>query len=141
MEEEPFSDPVEPERQNRSEPRYVTDTMADIPLHVISENSSSERRITPSWTISQLRAKLEPITGVPPSSQRITLETSTGDKINIEAADEENTRLSRFPLVAYAELQVGKVAAGLAHPAFTPLPGHIKDEGLGYSNHVLSIRV
>ncbi|KAK5997006.1 Cell polarity protein alp11 [Cladobotryum mycophilum] len=39
--------------------------MADVPLQVISDYASSERRITPSWTISQLKAKLEHITGIP----------------------------------------------------------------------------
>jgi tubulin-specific chaperone B len=82
--------------------------MADIPLQVISENSSSERRITPSWSISTLRAKLEPITGVPPSSQSITLKTATGDRVNIEAPNEDDTYLARFPLAPYAELHVSE---------------------------------
>lgn len=81
--------------------------MADVPLQVISDNAASERRITPSWTISQLRAKLEPITGIPPSSQRLSLKTSTGSgKIAIEAADEDNVQLFSFPLAPYAELHV-----------------------------------
>jgi len=48
-------------------------TAGDIPLRITSENSSSERRMTPSWTIGQLKAKLEPITGIPPLSQKLTL--------------------------------------------------------------------
>ena len=86
--------------------------MADVPLQVISENSSSERRITPSWSISQLKAKLEPVTGVPPRSQRLFLKTSGQDKIAIEGPNEDTTYLSTFPLVAYAELQV---CSGLAN--------------------------
>ncbi|KAK7755899.1 hypothetical protein SLS62_002186 [Diatrype stigma] len=80
--------------------------MADIPLQVISEATSSERRITPSWSISQLRTRLEPITGVPPHSQRISLKTASNGTIPIEAADEDHTYLSAFPLAAYAELHV-----------------------------------
>lgn len=80
--------------------------MADIPLQVFSENAASERRITPSWTIGQLKAKLEPITGVPPLSQKLSLKSAGGEKIAIEAADEENTRLASFPLTPYAELHV-----------------------------------
>ena len=80
--------------------------MADVALQVVSDNSGSERRISPSWTIGHLKARLEPITGVPPLSQKLSLKTSDGQVIPIEASDEENTRLSAFPLVAYAELRV-----------------------------------
>ncbi|KAI1418143.1 CAP Gly-rich domain-containing protein [Hypoxylon sp. FL1857] len=80
--------------------------MADIPLQVISENSSSERRITPSWSITQLKRKLEPVTGIPPSSQRISLKTASKETIAVEAADEDTTLLSNFPLSAYAELHI-----------------------------------
>ncbi len=81
----------------------------DIPLLVTSDNSSSERRITPSWSIAQLKAKLEPITGIPPSSQKISLRVgSLGQDggVPVEAADEENTTLMGFPLAPYAELHV-----------------------------------
>ncbi|KAH9908093.1 CAP-Gly domain-containing protein [Xylariomycetidae sp. FL2044] len=80
--------------------------MADIPLQIVSENSSSERRITPSWSISQLRSKLEPITGIPPSAQRISLTIASKQTICIEAVDEDATSLSKFPLFAYAELHI-----------------------------------
>lgn len=80
--------------------------MADVPLIVISENSSSERRITPSWTISQLKTKLEPVTGIPSSSQKIFLKTSIHDKTPIEGDDEDTIHLTNFPLSAYAELHV-----------------------------------
>ncbi len=80
--------------------------MADVPLIVISDNVSSERRITPSWTIGQLKTKLEPITGVPPSSQRLSLKTAVGESIPIESADEDSTHLTNFPLSPYAELHV-----------------------------------
>jgi hypothetical protein len=85
--------------------------MADVPLQVISENSSSERRITPSWTVSQLKAKLEPITGIPPSSQTVFLKTSANERVPIAAADEDGTRLTNFPLSAYAELHVSEALA------------------------------
>ncbi|KAI8634135.1 CAP Gly-rich domain-containing protein [Xylariaceae sp. FL1651] len=80
--------------------------MADVPLLVTSENSSSERRITPSWSISQLKNKLEPITGIPPSCQHLKLKTSTNETIAIEAANEDLAFLSNFPLSPYAVLQV-----------------------------------
>ena len=80
--------------------------MADVPLHVISENAAAERRITPAWTISQLKTKLESMTGVPPSSQVLVLKTSAGGAIPVEAHDEDNVYLSSFPLHPYAELHV-----------------------------------
>jgi len=80
--------------------------MADVPLLVISDNSSSERRITPSWTISQLRTKLEPVTGIPPSAQRMTYRAPGRDAVPVEAHDEDATFMSSFGLVPYAELHV-----------------------------------
>lgn len=80
--------------------------MADVPLLVISENATSERRITPSWTVSQLKTKLEVMTGVPPASQRLFLKTTAKENVAIEAADEEATHVSAFPLHPYAELHV-----------------------------------
>lgn len=86
-----------------------TNTMADVPLLVISEYASSERRITPSWTIFQLKTKLEPVTGIPPSCQRLSLKQSSGaEKIPIEAADDDAVHLSSFPLAPYAELHVSQ---------------------------------
>ena len=86
-------------------------TTHDIPMLIFSDNSHSERRITPSWTIGQLKLKLEAVTGVPPQSQRLTLGTGAS-AIPIEAADEENTQLSGFPLAPYAELYVGHLYSG-----------------------------
>ncbi|KAK1639483.1 CAP-Gly domain-containing protein [Colletotrichum phormii] len=91
--------------------------MADVPLHVISDNSSSERRITPSWTITQLRSKLEPITGIPPSSQRISLKTASAT-VPIEASDEDSAYLTAFPLAPYAELHVVDTRPAGARPNF-----------------------
>ncbi|KAI6354468.1 hypothetical protein MCOR25_008583 [Pyricularia grisea] len=93
--------------------------MADVSLHIVSENSASERRITPSWTIATLKTKLEPITGIPPSCQRLSLKTATGDAIAIEAADEEATTLAGFPLTPYSELNVIDTRPPNARPNFT----------------------
>lgn len=57
-------------------------TAVDIPLTITvpsdtkNPNNSpplvrAERRVTPSWTLSELKAKLEPVTGVPASSQSL----------------------------------------------------------------------
>jgi tubulin-folding cofactor B len=81
-------------------------TAGDIPLLVTSENSSSERRITPSWTIGQLKARLEPVTGIPPLSQKLTLKFGSDQAVPIEAVDEGNTQLATFSLAPYAEIHV-----------------------------------
>lgn len=87
--------------------------MADVPLQVISENAAAERRITPSWTISILKTKLETVTGIPPGSQRLSLKLPGQDKVFIEANDEDNTLVSNWALAPYAELHVSET-----RPAF-----------------------
>jgi hypothetical protein len=79
---------------------------ADVPLLIVSSNSSSERRISPSWSIAQLKARLEPITGVPASCQQLSLRVGSQDAVPLIAADEEQTRLAAFPLQPYAEITV-----------------------------------
>jgi hypothetical protein len=81
-------------------------TAHDIPLQISSENASAERRITPSWSVAQLKTKLEPVTGIPPSSQRLTLKLPGQEGVPIEAEDEERVQLGRWPLQPYAEIQV-----------------------------------
>jgi len=79
---------------------------ADVPLLISSPNSSSERRISPSWSIAQLKTRLEPITGVPASSQQLSLRVASQDAVPITAANEEQTRLAEFHLQPYAEIVV-----------------------------------
>ena len=82
-------------------------TARDIPILITSTASSSERRITPSWTLAHLKTKLEPVTGVPPSSQKLTLRLpDQQQETPIEAEDEESVQVGNWPLVAYAEIKV-----------------------------------
>ncbi|KAG4035695.1 hypothetical protein MFRU_001g04630 [Monilinia fructicola] len=81
-------------------------TTGDIPMIVRSENSGSERRITPSWTIGQLKAKLVPVTGIPSLDQKLTLWINNQQSIDIQAQDEENTQLTNFPLAPQAVIHV-----------------------------------
>ena len=82
-------------------------TARDIPLLVTSTDSCSERRITPSWTIAQLKSKLEPVTGIASSSQKLTLRLPDREQeTRIETDDEDMVEIGRWPLVAYAELKV-----------------------------------
>lgn len=80
--------------------------MADVPMRVVSDDTSSERRITPSWSVSTLKAKLESVTGIPPSCQRLSLRVTGQQRVPIEAVDEDATYLTSFGLVPYAELHV-----------------------------------
>ena len=81
-------------------------TARDIPLLIRSETSSSERRITPSWTIAHLKTKLEPITGIPPSCQKLSLRLPGQQDVVIEAADEDVTEVGTWRLQAMAEIYV-----------------------------------
>lgn len=90
-------------RQSSSEKMTTT---ADVPLLIISENARSERRISPAWTIAQLKGRLESITGVPVSSQRLILRVASWPDQNLQTVDQENTQLGAFTLQSYAELHV-----------------------------------
>lgn len=81
---------------------------ADIPLLIVSENAQSERRVSPSWSIAQLKGKFEPITGIPASAQRLSIKIASLPAQAIEALNEENTQLSNFALQAYAEIHVSE---------------------------------
>ncbi|KAF3050820.1 hypothetical protein E8E11_005857 [Didymella keratinophila] len=94
---------------------------ADVPLLISSPNSSSERRISPSWSIAHLKSRLEPITGVPASSQQLSLRVGSQDAVPISAVDEEQTRLAQFPLQPYAEITVIDTRPPAARIDFTDL--------------------
>ncbi|KAI9716872.1 MAG: hypothetical protein M1828_007533, partial [Chrysothrix sp. TS-e1954] len=76
----------------------------DIVVHIKSENAASERRINPSWTLAHFRSRLEPITGIPPSAQRLQLGNTGGSAVDIVAADEDRTHLSHFTIGNYDEM-------------------------------------
>ncbi|CAK7563337.1 MAG: hypothetical protein SEPTF4163_001204 [Sporothrix epigloea] len=91
--------------------------MADIPMLVISDTASSERRITPSWTITTLKGKLEHITGIPPWAQSLFLapaavpgasavSSAAARKTPITAPDEDLAQLAQFALAPLGEIHV-----------------------------------
>lgn len=47
--------------------------MSDFSVFVDSDDTSSERRISPHWSIAVLKEKLWPITGIPPDSQILSI--------------------------------------------------------------------
>ncbi len=81
-------------------------TAGDIPLLITSDNTSSERRISPSWTIGQLKAKLELITGVPSLSQKLAIKIGGQVPVPLEAYDEEHTQLANFDLAPQSVIHV-----------------------------------
>lgn len=82
------------------------ETARDIPVRITSATVNSERRITPSWTIAQLKDKLELITGIPNASQRLTLQHATDQEVVIEADNEDQMQVGRFVQTAYTEIKV-----------------------------------
>lgn len=78
----------------------------DIPVRITSSTVSAERRITPSWTIAQLKDKLELITGIPNSSQKLTLQHATDQELVIEAENEDQMQVGMFVQTAYTEIKV-----------------------------------
>jgi tubulin-folding cofactor B len=93
----------------------------DIPLLISSANSSSERRVSPAWSIAQFKLRLEPITGIPASAQSLKLDSRL-----VEAADEESTQLSAFNIQPYAHLQVSFSNHVRLYPAQPELPRSIE---------------
>ncbi|KAI4094136.1 MAG: hypothetical protein LQ344_002390 [Seirophora lacunosa] len=79
----------------------------DIPILIRSPAACSERRVNPSWTISQLKARLEPITGIAPALQTLAVRQPQQQEMTaISAADEDRTEIGSWSLLAYAELHV-----------------------------------
>jgi tubulin-folding cofactor B len=90
-------------------------TAADIAVQVTVPNDtkpnsaplvSGERRITPSWTIAQLKAKLEPVTGIPSSAQ--SLRTRNLEGTSWIALDNDNTQVGdpRYALRKGSEIEI-----------------------------------
>lgn len=84
-------------------------TARDVPLQIRSESSASERRISPSWTLAHLKTKLEPITGIPPSNQKLTLKISGRPEAIMHAVDEDAVQLVQWDLLPYSEIYVSSV--------------------------------
>ncbi|KAL1633891.1 hypothetical protein SLS58_010917 [Diplodia intermedia] len=84
----------------------------DVPLLVSSPNTASERRVTPSWSLAHLKTRLEPVTGIPASCQKLTLRIGSQPPVPLDAPDDDATLLSNFPLQPYAEIYPRTVASG-----------------------------
>lgn len=79
--------------------------MPDISVFVTSDQISSERRVSLDWTIETLKHKLEPITGIPPSSQTIQFYLSQTSQSPISCPSDD-TNLSELGITAYGRIHV-----------------------------------
>lgn len=70
--------------------------MDDINVHLTSDLTSSERRLSPDWTLEYFKNRVEQITGIPPASQKIwiyqTADSSERTPIN-DSLNTQNTHL------------------------------------------------
>jgi hypothetical protein len=73
-----------------SEPRFLT-----------------ERRITPTWTVMQVKAKLETMTGIPPGSQRLRVKVPGRPD---QWADSDDRLIGDYGLVKGTEIEVGSLS-------------------------------
>jgi Ubiquitin family. len=64
----------------------------------------TERRVTPSWTVMQLKGKLETMTGVPPSSQRLRVKVPGQAE---QWADNDDQLIGNYGLAKGSEIEVG----------------------------------
>lgn len=101
--------------------RYLTvmQSSHDVPMLVVSPNAQAERRISPSWTVDQLKTKLESVTGIPPSAQRLSLKVGARPAHTLEGNDD--ALLDTFALQSYAEIHVSFLSSeSLRNQATTP---------------------
>ncbi|KAJ3022345.1 hypothetical protein HKX48_006379 [Thoreauomyces humboldtii] len=75
-----------------------------VTLFVTSEGASSERRFDKSLTIDRFKERLEPITGVPVSTMRISLYTSNNQLVG--AIDDETKMLGYYPVADFMRVEV-----------------------------------
>ncbi|TKX19493.1 cell polarity protein alp11 [Elsinoe australis] len=80
-------------------------TSSDVTLLVVSDNARSERRVSPAWTIEELKTRLVAITGIPASSQKLTISISSSQSQSLGHLP-ETALLNQVALRDYAELRV-----------------------------------
>ncbi|KAA8916389.1 hypothetical protein TRICI_001464 [Trichomonascus ciferrii] len=81
--------------------------MSDVSLFITSEQTSSERRISPTWTIAQLKERLEHITGIPPSSQHLLIYGPSGTSpVPINDSDDGRALVGQYNPAPYGRIHV-----------------------------------
>ncbi|KAI1915994.1 hypothetical protein LOZ53_000902 [Ophidiomyces ophidiicola] len=77
---------------------------------------ATERRITPTWTISQLRSKLETMCGIPPSCQRLRLKSPGREDQWLDDGDQP---IGNWALAKGCEIEIHDLRPPSARPNFT----------------------
>ncbi|KAL4900047.1 hypothetical protein BDW74DRAFT_105469 [Aspergillus multicolor] len=102
-------------------------TPADIPIAITTPSTSSpsaeprlhsERRITPTWTVEVVKSKLETMTGIPPSSQRLRLKTPGRAE---QWLDGDDTTIGEWGLLRGSEIEVHDTRPQAARVNYTDL--------------------
>ena len=88
--------------------------MADIPVFVDSDDTSSERRVSPDWSVSTLKQKMWPITGIPPDYQIITFPAQSS-----ASSITDDTLLSSLSLSPYTAVKITDSRPPAQRPNYT----------------------
>lgn len=80
--------------------------MADVNVYVTSDLTSSERRISPQWSVGHLKERLELITGIPPQSQELHYYPSQTSNTYQIIADDAATTVSSYGITSYSRIHV-----------------------------------
>ncbi|QPG73388.1 hypothetical protein FOA43_000698 [Brettanomyces nanus] len=83
--------------------------MEDFTIHLTSDLTSSERRLSPDWTLKYFKHRVEYITGIPPESQKIWI-YETNDSNEREQIDsllnEETTLLEDLHISPFTRIHI-----------------------------------
>ncbi|EEP78350.1 conserved hypothetical protein [Uncinocarpus reesii 1704] len=77
---------------------------------------ATERRVTPTWTVSLLKGKLETMCGIPPGSQRLLLKAPGRENRWIDGDDQ---LVGDWGLVRGCEIEIHDLRPPAARPDFT----------------------
>lgn len=83
--------------------------MSIVNLFVLSADTRSERRIDLHWTVRELKAKLESVTGIHPSAQSISALNSEDEQRIVAQLDVDDNKVGFYGLRDYMALKVNSL--------------------------------
>ncbi|KZT38183.1 hypothetical protein SISSUDRAFT_1062206 [Sistotremastrum suecicum HHB10207 ss-3] len=96
--------------------------MSTVTLFVLSTETRSERRFSPHLTVRELKTKLEPVTGIPAPSQKITLHASEDSAQALASLDDDDRPLGYYSVRDFQVLKIQDT-----NPSSTSLAGQYTD--------------